>query len=244
MATRHSGTAIVLEFSSRPALDFGQIVQAFDTTMHPCGPGPRQITWDGNDLAILYRGPLRIALGWVKPCDRKPCWYLVIAAGSSKDGDTMETESAAWDALGDRIVAQVERIMRFDNVFRGQISQPIDADLIDLLTELVLSTPAEDTAAKPTDIDEDDPQSYAFWSAHALRSRAAPEVNAPLDGTCAEQDRIRQLREIMVAPEDEAIGMSTHLIIYSLCLALFLQVPKIGDGLSLNGVFQSMMSVI
>ncbi len=243
MQSRHSGTAIVLQFANRPALEFTQIVNAFDTKMRDCGSGQRNLIWDCDDIAMLDRGPLRVALGWVRPGIRKNCWYLVIVIGPSPDEAAPLVDDAAWTALADRIIDETKAYLPFDDVFRSQVTRGIDADLIDFYTELVLSTGGADPARRPdidgaaprfANMDEDTSKSRASWSPHILRPSAASETShaAPAPsatGTTSEDACIRELREILTSKDSERATYTRELVtLGALCLTMFLHVANIG----------------
>ena len=79
------GTVSALQFQARPELNFVDIVEEFDIAFQMADSPTRGLKWDCDDVAILDRDLLRIALGWVEPSDEDQPWYLIIGVGPSPD---------------------------------------------------------------------------------------------------------------------------------------------------------------
>ena len=81
MSRQEFGEIAALEYHAPPGMDFPDIVEEFDISSRALSSQVRRLTWDGEDIAIIDRERVRIALGWLPPSRRNRPHYLVIAMG-------------------------------------------------------------------------------------------------------------------------------------------------------------------
>ena len=67
MNKQNFGEIAALEYHLPPEMDFPDIVEEFDIASHALATQVRRLTWDGDDVAIIDRESVRIALGWLPP---------------------------------------------------------------------------------------------------------------------------------------------------------------------------------
>lgn len=173
MHSHYLGKAAALQFSARPPVDFHDIVAEFERKLDRAGGGQNHTIRDGDDIAIFDHGPIRVALGWVRPSQEKPNWYLIVAVGPAPNAAVPIPDGATMSALADRILKRAEARFPTDSVFRCEVDREIDSDFIDLVTELVLSTEVSETPAPvdgPVNYNEDLSKTCASWSSHVLQA--------------------------------------------------------------------------
>ncbi len=179
MHPQYAGTAAAFEFASRPPISFEMLVGECDRKLSRAGGGQSQLTRDGDDIAIFDRGPLRVALGWVAPGLRKKNWYLIMVVGPSPMPKGPVPDDAAMSAMANRVLNHAEARFPTDSVFRCDVDRQIDSDLIDFMTEAVLSTDAPsapDSGDHPVNYGEDPLKRRVSWSPHILLAHQDAEV--------------------------------------------------------------------
>lgn len=232
MPLQYFGTAAALQFSSPPPLSFEDIVKEFDAKLNCGGDGQRHMTRDCDDIAILDRGPIRVALAWVRPSQRKSNWYLIIAVGPSPMAKCLIPDDNIIDAFADKLIWQSDAHLPAESVLRCEVVRPIDSEYIDLVTELLLS--ADDASTDERITDEPIVQMPKYCE-------AGPPVTPPrrpIDilptrrtdrPSIDEHARTQTLRAILSeADADKPISLPMHLTIYTFSLSMMLQVPPVG----------------
>lgn len=177
MTRKDCGTITALKYTTRPRLDFPDIVEEFDIAFQKHPTQTRSLTWDCDDIAIIDRGPLRLALGWLAPesvsradkgvTDSPPKpgtdddttrpWYLVIAVGMQPGQRNNRFDSGAYEMMSRRVAERMQKILPFDAVIRGPANQPITADLLDATFELLRAEIKDDrtgNSGNPRNLDE------------------------------------------------------------------------------------------
>lgn len=160
MAPETHGTIAALEFRTRPDIDFVDIVEEFDIAFQMADSNQRSLTWDCEDIAIIDRESLRVALGWLPPTEPGTSWYMVIGVGQlpEKTGSNVGRES--FDFLTQCIIERTQAHLPFDAVLRGDARQPVDADLIDNVFDLLrLSSDAPRDDAQTNSAEQHDDES-------------------------------------------------------------------------------------
>ncbi|WP_120501374.1 hypothetical protein [Roseovarius sp. EL26] len=200
MSYNDFGTIAVLEYRQKPKIGFSDIVEEFDIAFQMADTGVRSLTWDCDDVAILDRETLRIALGWLKPNRPGNSWHLVIAVGSSPQGEKCPPTAGYFEAMSQHIVEHTNSYLPYDTVMQGEASCAIGSDLIDLVADLV-----DDSSDQVAD--------------------NAPYV-APDDMILTADDEPEQ--SISLVSIGEKISLPKRLTIYTLSCSFLLQVPAIG----------------
>lgn len=244
MACQDIGTVAALQYSARPALGFVDIVEEFDIAFQACAVNQRRLTWDCDDIAIFDQDTFRIALGWMQPRTPDGAWYLIIAVGRSPFAGTARVTRRMCEDLACRIIKRTGDYLPHDAVFRSDVSQPVDAGLIDAITERLAShadnaqTPP-DTSARSETIQGSParPKASSGFEPFRLRLPAAQGVS-PIPSTddsmglMAENDDLRRLREALCGTTIETeITLPMHLSIYALGATMLLQAPPVGAAL-------------
>lgn len=228
MACQDIGTIAALRYSARPPLEFVDIVEEFDIAFQACAVNQRRLTWDCDDIAIFDQGGLRIALGWMHPEGQDGVWHLIVAVGKSPFGGADPVPREICEDLTCRIIERTGQYLPHDTVYRGDADQPVDAALIDMVTDRLRAC-----------------GSAAHWGAQARPAETAgasartDRPSADESGTRAaafglesENLRMRRLREALCGTTRETeISLPMHLSIYALGVTMLLQTPPLGAAL-------------
>ncbi|MDZ7709197.1 MAG: hypothetical protein U5K36_03185 [Roseovarius sp.] len=141
MSRQTYGEIAALEYHAPPGMDFPDIVEEFDIASHGLATQVRRLTWDGDDIALLDRECVRIALGWLPPEHADRPHYLVIAIGPPPRGKQRAAfDPAAYGVLLERALDRVSGYLPFDAVLRGPGSQSVGTALLDRTFDLLTAT--------------------------------------------------------------------------------------------------------
>lgn len=237
MSLQYFGTAAALQFSNRPSLSFEAIVGEFDAKLRGGADGQRHMTRDCDDIAILDRGPIRVALAWVRPGQRKSHWYLIIAVGPSPVSKGVVPDVTKMAALADKIIQQADARLTSDSVLRCEVVRPINSDYIDLVTDLVLS--ADEAGA-----DGPVAQPILHCDARPAKARPCRPLQMPQTShtdkvTSDDHARIQTLRQVLCEIDPEKpISLPMHLTIYTFSLSMALQVPPVGIAMLVYAILR------
>ena len=211
------GHIAALEYHHPPEMDFPDIVEEFDIALQHLSTQVRSLTWDGEDIALIDRETLRIALGWLPPLSENAPHYLVIAVGPKDARRPAPLEAEAYDMLLRRVIDRVREYLPFDAVLRGAANQPIASGLMDATFELLANTAGD----VPPD--------------RAGRARRAKAKKTAAQHSTADNARPRQCRPMddvddaqLVPPE---ASVPIRLTIVTVGMTLFLHAPPIGAAL-------------
>ncbi len=213
---RTHGMIAALEYRTRPRLDFPDIVEEFDIALATERDAMRRLTWDCDDIALIDRGALRVALGWLPPVQSGQPWYLVIAAGAVPG---MPGGPDNPDRMARAVVARLQDYLPADSHFFSAAQQPVGADLLDMVFEL-LHLPQEETTTP-----------------RAIRPPLAPPGQTSLRGTPRPSPwsaRPGQPAFHGARPASQSkreITLPQRLTIYTFGLTMMLHVPPLGAAL-------------
>jgi len=145
------GVVIGFEYRACPRMEFPDIVEEFDLSFQLADAQTRTLIWDCDDIAVIEREYLRVALGWLPPDDDGGAWHLVAAVGpcDTAAGRLLDDTSLAF--LVDQIVTRTQNVLPADAVLQGPASGPVAPELIDDIFDLLrlsARTPC-DTGARP-----------------------------------------------------------------------------------------------
>jgi hypothetical protein len=140
MSRQNFGGITALEYHAPPDMDFPDIVEEFDIASHALATQVRRLTWDGEDVAIIDRESVRIALGWLPAQKAQRPHYLVIAVGPPRRKARAALDPAAYETLLRRAVDRVRDYLPFDAQLTGPAGQPIGSALIDHTFDLLSAT--------------------------------------------------------------------------------------------------------
>jgi hypothetical protein len=139
MSRQNFGGITALEYHTPPDMDFPDIVEEFDIASHALATQVRRLTWDGEDVAIIDRESVRIALGWLPAQKAQRPHYLVIAVGPPGRRARAALDPAAYELLR-RAVERVREYLPFDAQLNGPAGQPVGSALIDHTFDLLTAT--------------------------------------------------------------------------------------------------------
>lgn len=131
------GSVVAMEFRTRPSINFADIVEEFDIAFQMVDSRKRSLTWDCDDIAIIDRDSLRVALGWLPGKGPGAAWHLVVAVGMAPHARNEKMDLGSIRFLADRIVERTKDYLPFSAVMHGDAHQPISADLIDTVFDLL-----------------------------------------------------------------------------------------------------------
>lgn len=137
METQSFGSVVAMEFSYKPSMDFADIVEEFDIAFQMVDSRKRSLTWDCDDIAIVDRDFVRVALGWLPARYEGQPWHLVIAVGAARAGEDTMIDPASYRFLADRIVERTQEHLPATAVLHGDARQPVGAALIDSTFDLL-----------------------------------------------------------------------------------------------------------
>ncbi|MEQ8876953.1 MAG: hypothetical protein RIC49_11155 [Phycisphaerales bacterium] len=193
----------------------------------------RSLTWDCDDIAIIDRDNVRVALGWLPAKGKDQPWHLVIAVGTpSAATDKVTIDPNSFRYLADRIVERTQEFLPSTAVLHGDARQPINARLIDTTFDLLRMDTRDmhgDTGSPRRDRFERaiDPDSYADMA----DTMSPPWMDAAADTTVDDQPRgftndLGQMLLTRAAPTKPL-----RLTIHTLALSLCLYVPPLGAAM-------------
>ena len=134
----HLGLSTIAQmlFADGKALDFARIVSELDSVLTRLRGKEVTITWDCDDLVTLDMPDTRIVLAWAEVgTHRAGCALTVsVGPGSVPQDDPAKSDH---DVLCSRLVERIR--MRFEPsaVLWCKIDGPVDADMVDALTDAV-----------------------------------------------------------------------------------------------------------
>lgn len=137
MDSQTFGSIVAMEFSRKPSIGFADIVEEFDIAFQMVDARSRALTWDCEDIAIIDRDDVRVALGWLPAKQAGQPWRLVIAVGTADASGENTIDPSSFHFLADRIVERTQDFLPSEAVLHGDARQPITAGLIDKTFELL-----------------------------------------------------------------------------------------------------------
>lgn len=217
MSRQNYGQIAALEFFEPPEMSFADIVDEFDIASQRLAPQLRRLTWDGDDIALIDRDAVRIALGWLpsEAADRPS--YLVLAVGPRNTKHETRLDPEAYEMLTRRLVERVRSYLPFDAVLHGAANRPVGSALLDMSFELLAGCagdaartrrPAQSPEQSTVKRGQDNPEPATEPGSH----RTPPE---------AEEAQL-------VVP---IASIPMRLTIVTFGLTLFLHVPPLGAAL-------------
>jgi len=257
MNYQESGTVAALQFAERPPLDFADIVEEFDIAFQTGSVRQRRLTWDCDDVAIFDRETVRVALGWMQPDAPGQPWYLIVAVGNSPEVPAAPVSRDFCENLATHILERTQEYLPYDAVYRSEADRPVDAELIDAVTEQLMQAanaasgpvqPATASGTHAATLHEHAIQGAPSWYSHLLKNFRRPianehaNINAGVHmkmGLDEEDDDMRKLRESVCGTTEETeITLPMHLSIYALGATMLIQAPPVGAALLIYTVLR------
>ena len=216
MSRQSYGQIAALEFFEPPEMDFPDIVEEFDIASQRLAPQLRRLTWDGEDIALIDRDAVRIALGWLPGQSHDGPSYLVLAVGPRNSKRNIPLDPEAYEMLTRRLVERVRGYLHFDAVLHGAANRPISSALVDMTFDL-LSGCANEATERRRQTPRRRP-SRPRREKDTGQSSARPKYTIPEDAVDAQ----------LAIPE---ASLPMRLTIVTFGLTLFLHVPPLGAAL-------------
>jgi hypothetical protein len=177
MSRQEFGEIAALEFHAPPEMDFPDIVEEFDISSRALATQVRRLTWDGEDIALIDRERVRIALGWLPPGRASQPHYLLIAMGPPPGKRQRGFDGTAYKVLLDRAVERVQSYLPFDAILRGPASQPVGSGLVDQSFDLLARTaPTLSEEARARARNRNASKASADWATGAMEPKDLPAV--------------------------------------------------------------------
>jgi hypothetical protein len=141
MSRQIHGEIAALEYHGPPGMNFPDIVEEFDIASQGLATQIRRLTWDGDDIALIDRECVRIALGWLPPERENRPHYLVIAIGPPPRRNRCTTfDPTAYQVLLERALERVAGYLPFDAILRGPASRTVGTAMMDRTFDLLGAT--------------------------------------------------------------------------------------------------------
>lgn len=217
MSRDHFGQIAALEFFDPPGMAFPDIVEEFDIASQRLSPQLRRLTWDGDDIALIDRDSVRIALGWLPAEKAEQPSYLVLAVGPRNAKRAPRLDPEAYEILTRRLVERVRSYLPFDAVLHGAANRPVGSTLLDLTFELLAGC-AGDAARTRRPAADAKPSAV-----RPKRERPETSFKSRADHTSPEAEDAQ-----LTVP---GASVPMRLTIITLGLTLFLHVPPLGAAL-------------
>lgn len=253
METQNFGSVVAMEYRSRPSIDFADIVEEFDIAFQMVDSRTRSLTWDCDDVAIIDRDYVRVALGWLPPDDDTGFWHLVVAVGAAPDEDMSKIEKSAFGFLADMIVDRTNDYLPSTAVLHGEANKPVGPELIDTVFDLLrLDTSdmhGDKTKGKRT-VDDTKPKTPFEEYSDMVNSLSPPWVGSPEHRSFPESSSGDEFVDLAALQSQSnfalprsAPSQPLRLTIHTLALSLFLYAPALGAFLFAYSMLRDVTTV-
>jgi hypothetical protein len=140
MTEQPHGTVAVLELKPFVTHSFDDIVEEFDLAFRPPGLTRRALIRDGDDIAIIERGPVRIVLGWLAHPTRNKAPHLVLAIGRTEDLSAVILDDELFRLIKAHLLMHAESYLPVASILHRQADRPVGAELVDAIAGLLNHT--------------------------------------------------------------------------------------------------------
>lgn len=149
MATQTFGSVAAMEFRRAPRINFADIVEEFDIAFQMVDAESRALIWESDTVALIDRDGLRVGLGWQPGKEKGQRSHLVVAVGTRPGAKPCRVAPGSYDYVIDRIVERMRHFLPFTAVLRGAAGQPIGADMMQTLFDLLRADTHQMPGDKP-----------------------------------------------------------------------------------------------
>lgn len=183
-----------LLFVEEPFMNFARLVGEIDLHLAKCAQSGHRLGWDCEDVAWFDVGVCRLLIARADPAPAGYALCLTIAAGPSphrsfEDRCTLSTSDSHRFCRS--LVDSVQRLYAADTILWQESSAPLDADLIDVMAEMIPGRTEID--ADPVFVAEAD--ILADPVARGEVANDYPHIPAP------DIQALRRIRNILYAPD-------------------------------------------
>ncbi len=258
MAMQAYGSIAAMEFRRVPRINFADIVEEFDIAFQMVDSRSRALIWESDDIAIIDRDGLRVALGWLPATEPGRRSHLVLAVGLRPGMSGRVPELVALDFVVERIVERMHQFLPFTAVLRGQVGQPVSAELMTGLFTMLRAMPCEMPGDRHRPRQDADAWQRAEMEAYAeMVERMAPhwecrrdhgaQAAGPADTTAAAAPEAKAGAEpaprfgpvlLAHAEPTEPLRLTIHTLALSLCL----YAPPVGAAMFTYSLLRDMTS--
>lgn len=224
------GYVVGFEYGACPRMEFTDIVEEFDLAFQFVDAQTRALIWDCDDIAVIERDYVRVALGWLPPDEDDGVWHLIAAVGPVDPRRQPPFIISSFRQIADQIAERTQEFLPCDSVMRGEAHSPVGPELIDSLFDLLRETAQApcDTAAPAERARASDPTDDILVDTYDFTGR---------DDTTFERDD-NVIETLPVLPHAAALtrwlGQRSEptkpmrLTIHALALTMMLYVPPVG----------------
>lgn len=222
------GVVIGFEYRACPRMEFPDIVEEFDLSFQLADAQTRALIWDCDDIAVIDRDYLRVALGWLPPDDDDGAWHLVAAVGPCDTAAGHLLNDMSLTFLVDQIIARTQDVLPADAVLQGPASGPVCPELVDEIFDLLRlkATTACDTGAKP---DAAGAASNVTTNGQAAPGFVPPPDDANTIDIAAQAPRWQAVASWLAKRADPTKPL--RLMVHTLAITLMLYAPPLGASL-------------
>jgi hypothetical protein len=121
-------------------MDFTDIVEEFDLAFQFVDAQTRALIWDCDDIAVIERDYVRVALGWLPPDEDEGPWHLIAAVGPTDPRRQPPFIISSFRQIADQIAERMQEVLPSRSVMRGEAHDPVGPELIDSLFDLLRET--------------------------------------------------------------------------------------------------------
>ncbi|WP_372921250.1 hypothetical protein [Roseovarius sp.] len=220
------GFVVGFEYRACPRMEFSDIVEEFDLAFRFVDAQTRALIWDCDDIALIEREYVRVALGWLPPDDDSGSWHLVAAVGPIKGPNSARINPEAFRFVADQIEKRTQDFLPADSVLRGDAHQEVGPELIDSIFDLL-----RDSAQAPCDTTAPDARTDT-------RTDPSARAGEMMDEADIMDDDADIIDAVPVLPRAAAVQrwLTTRaeptkpmrLTIHTLALTMMLYVPPVG----------------
>ena len=228
MPIKAHGSVAALQYNSLPDMEFADFVEEFDISFQMIENQKRSLSWDCDDVAIVERDTIRVALGWLAPDKDGAPYYIIIAVGPNPKVKHNPPDPAYYAALAKYITERTNRFLPHDAVMLGTASRPVGIELIDVVADL-LKLSAD---AAPDDMAPGQPNRARGWRGRKAASDHLHHTTKPKHHSGR--------GDIIALP---ASSPPKRLTIYALSCTLMLQVPAIGAFMFVYAILRDTVPV-
>jgi hypothetical protein len=134
------GYVVGFEYGACPRMDFSDIVEEFDLAFQVIDAQTRALIWDCDDIAVIERDYMRVALGWLPPDEEEGAWHLIAAVGPTDPRHQPPFIISSFRQLADQIAERMQDVLPPRSVMRGEAHAPVGPELIESLFDLLRET--------------------------------------------------------------------------------------------------------
>ncbi len=232
------GIVVGFEYRACPRMEFQDIVEEFDLSFQLADARTRSLTWDCDDIALIERDYLRVALGWLPPDDDDGSWHLVAAVGPSDQAGKALIDGGSLGFVADQIVDRTQEFLPAHAVLHGPASRAVGPELIDDVFDLLrlsAQTPC-DTAAPQNSSAHTPPKPKPEHPWSFTPTPDGDEIEISTD--TAQAAPLTQWLTARAEP-----SQPLRLTIHTLALTLMLHVPALGAFLFVYSMLRDVVPV-